>query len=228
MADISESDAVGSVLDSAIRIFGHVLHDVEPYDEPTDCVRMSFFRRLTELQDEYCRGIRALYDSRCSQSALPVLRSLVEVTVAQVSLHRDHDSGRMLQLLQGGRVKTDAALKAIDWPASQSDIYARLSQMAHPSRVSAFLGRMVDWESEPLKSLIARQDMAGIAHLLFWDAAPEDEEARQERWTFIALNLMIWRFRPSLLSTASVHPSASGGMEQIFHYFSTLPRTIPK
>jgi hypothetical protein len=60
--------------------------------------------------------------------------------------------------------------------------------MTHPSRVNAFLGRTLDFESEPLKTLVSRKDSAGVAYMLLWQAAREDQYAEQERWVFIALN----------------------------------------
>jgi hypothetical protein len=112
----------------------------------------------------------------------------MEVSVAQVLLQRDEDFSTLLELLKGEQVKTAAALKKINWPDSQSDIYARLSRMTHPSRIHAFLGRTLDFDTEPLKSLVAQQDIAGIANEILWGAALEGQEAHQERWAFIALN----------------------------------------
>ena len=60
--------------------------------------------------------------------------------------------------------------------------------MTHPSRTSAFLGRTLDFESDPLKSLVAREDLAGIAGIILWQGGPENEEAQQEQWVFVALN----------------------------------------
>lgn len=94
----------------------------------------------------------------------------------------------MLELLKGETVKTHIALQKIGWPFSQSDIYARLSRMTHPSRRSAFLGRTLDFETEPLESLVAQRDIAGVAHVILWQGARENEEAQRERWAFIALN----------------------------------------
>jgi len=79
------------------------------------------------------------------------------VSVAQILLHRDGDFSQLRELLEGERVKTGGGLTKIGWPDTQSDIYARLSTMTHPSRISAFLGRTLDFESEPLKSLIAQK-----------------------------------------------------------------------
>jgi hypothetical protein len=110
------------------------------------------------------------------------------VSVAQLLLQRDNDFSTAIELLEGERVKVAAALKKIGWPDSQSDIYARLSQMTHPSRISAFLGRTLDFESEPLESLIAQKNIAGVAQVILWTGAREDEGARQERWVFVALN----------------------------------------
>ena len=113
----------------------------------------------------------------------------MEVSAAQVLLHRDDaDFSTSIDLLKGERIKTDSALTQIGWPASQYEIYAQLSRMTHPSRISAFLGRTLDFESEPLKSLFGQLDIAGVAHVLLWQAASESEEARQERWMFIALS----------------------------------------
>jgi hypothetical protein len=39
-------------------------------------------------------------------------------------------------------------------------------QMTHPSRMSAFLGRTLDFEREPLKSLVTRKDVGGVAHVI--------------------------------------------------------------
>jgi hypothetical protein len=47
---------------------------------------------------------------------------------------------------------------------------------------------MLDFESEPLKSLVAQDDFAGVASVLLWTAAPRDEAALQELWVFVALN----------------------------------------
>jgi hypothetical protein len=71
---------------------------------------------------------------------------LVEVSAAQLLLQRDEKFATLLELLKGERVKTDSALKNIGWPCSQNDIYAQLSRMTHPSRISAFLGRTLDFE----------------------------------------------------------------------------------
>jgi len=104
------------------------------------------------------------------------------VSVAQVLLHRDTDFSTLLELLRGERIHVGGRLKEIGWPDSQSDIYALLSRMAHPSRTSAFLGRTLDFESEPLKSLVAREDITGVARVILWQGARENEEAQAERW----------------------------------------------
>jgi hypothetical protein len=172
----------------AEEMFGQVLLDVEPYDSPSQLVHLLFFRRFTEWQLEYCRAIRLLYEADCVHGAIPVLRSLVEVSVAQIHLHQDVDFSVLLEVLNGERIKTDGALKTINWPAGQSDIYARLSRMTHASRTSAFLGRTLDFEADPLKSLVAQKDIAGVAGVILWEASREDDEARRQRWAFIALN----------------------------------------
>ena len=182
------SDSIQTLLLCAEEIFGEVLNDIEPYNRPEHVVHMLFFRRFTEWQYEYCRTIRTLHEANCLQGAIPVLRSLVEVSAAQLLLQRDEKFATLLELLKGERVKTDSALKNIGWPCSQNDIYARLSRMTHPSRISAFLGRSLDFETEPLKSLVAQQDIAGVAHVILWQGARENEEAQRERWAFIALN----------------------------------------
>jgi hypothetical protein len=107
--------------------------------------------------------------------------------VAQVLLHRDTNFSALLELLNGERVRVQKALRVIGWPDSQSDIYAQLSRMSHPSRMSAFLGRTLDFGAEPLKSLVAQQELAGVTHLILSEAAPEDNEARQEHWLFVGL-----------------------------------------
>ena len=119
------ADLLHELLQGAEQMFGDVLNDIEPYDRPERVVHMLFFRRFTEWQYEYCRAIRALYEADSLQGAMPVLRSLVEVTAAQLLLQRDEDFSVLLDLLQGERV-TAAALKRIGWPDSQDDIYARL------------------------------------------------------------------------------------------------------
>jgi hypothetical protein len=182
------SDSIHTLLQGAEEFFGEVLNDVEPYVRPEHVVHMLFFRRFTEWQYEYCRTIRTLHDANCLQGSIPVLRSLFEVSAAQLLLQRDERFAELLELLNGEYVKTGNALRKIDWPCSQHDIYARLSLMTHPSRISAFLGRTLDFESEPLKSLVEQEDIAGIAHVLLWQGARENEEAHQERWAFIALN----------------------------------------
>ena len=182
------SDSIRNLLQCAEQMFGEVLGDIEPYSGPERLGHMLFFRRFTEWQYEYCRAILALYEASCFQGTIPLLRSLVEVSVAQVLLRRDTNFTALLELLKGERVHVGDALKQIGWPDSQSDIYALLSRMTHPSRTSAFLGRTLDFESEPLKSLVARKDLAGIAGIILWQGAREDEEAQQERWVFVALN----------------------------------------
>jgi hypothetical protein len=182
------SDSIQTLLRCAEEIFGEVLNDIEPYNRPEHVVHRLFFRRFTEWQYEYCRTIRTLREADCLQGAIPVLRSLVEVSAAQLLLQRDERFATLLELLKGERVKTDRALKSIGWPNSQSDIYARLSRMTHPSRINAFLGRMLDFESEPLKSLVAQQDIAGVASVILWQGARENKEAHHQRWAFVALN----------------------------------------
>jgi hypothetical protein len=169
-------------------MFGELLNEVEPYNQPEHLVHMLFFRRCSEWQYEYCRTIRLLYEANCFQGAIPILRSLVEVSVAQILLQRDADFSVLLELLKGERVRVASALKQIGWPDSQSDIYARLSVMTHPSRTNAFLGRTLDFEIDPLKSLIQQKDTAGVAGVILWQGAPKNQEARQERWVFLALN----------------------------------------
>jgi hypothetical protein len=139
------SDSIKALLNYAEQMFGEVLNDIEPYSGPEHLVHMLFFRRFTEWQYEYCRTIRTLYEANCFQGAIPVLRSLVEVSVAQLLLQLDENFSTLLELLKGEQVKTGSALKKINWPASQGDIYARLSQMTHPSRISAFLGRTLEF-----------------------------------------------------------------------------------
>jgi hypothetical protein len=180
--------SIQELLHCAEAMFAQVLHDCEPYDEPKQLVHMLFFRRFTEWQCSYCRAIRLMYEADCFRGAIPTLRSLFEVTVAQVLLKRDEDFATLLELLKGERVKMDDALEKIHWPHSQSDIYARLSRMTHPSRTHAFLERTLDFETEPLKSLVSSKDIAGIASEILWGAAHESEEAREELWAFIALN----------------------------------------
>lgn len=172
----------------AEEMLSQVTPDLEPFDAPSRLVHLSFFRRFTEWQLEYCRGIRLLYEADCVHGAIPVLRSLVEVSAAQVHLHRDANFSVLLEVLKGERVRTDDALKAINWPAGQNDMYARLSRMTHPSTTSAFLTRTLDFEGEPLKSLIAQKDIAGVAGIISWQSSREDDEARCQRWAFIALN----------------------------------------
>lgn len=177
------------LLKGAEKMFSSVINEVEPYNRPERLVHMLFFRRFIEWQYEYCRSIRTLYEANCLQGSMPILRSLVEVSAAQVLLHRDDaDFPTLLELLKGECIKTNHALKQIEWPASQNDIYAQLSLMTHPSRISAFLGKTLDFESEPLNSLFRKRDIAGVARFLLWQAASESEEAHQERWMFIALN----------------------------------------
>ena len=182
------SDSIRDLLHGAEQMFGDVLGDIEPYNEPHRVVHLLFFRRFTEWQHQYCRAILALYEAACFQGTLPILRSLVEVSVAQILLQRDTSFFNLLELLNGERVKVDDALKQIGWPRSQGDIYAQLSRMAHPSRTSAFLGRTLNFEVEPLKSLVTRKDLGGIARVILWQGGPESEEAQQERWVFVALN----------------------------------------
>jgi len=182
------SDSIQGLLHCAEQMFGQVLNDIEPYNEHERLGHLLFFRRFTEWQYQYCRAIRALYEADCFQGTIPLLRSLVEVSVAQILLRRDTDFSTLFELLKGERVHVGDALKQIGWPDSQSDIYALLSRMTHPSRTSAFLGRTLDFEGEPLKSLVARQDLAGVAGIILWQGARENEEAQQERWVFVALN----------------------------------------
>ncbi len=185
--ELDMSDSIQNLLQAAEEMFGQVLNEVEPYSRPERLVHMLFFRRFTEWQYEYCRAIRTLYEADCFQGTMPALRGLLEVSVAQILLHRDADFSTLLELLKGERVHVAAALKQIKWPDSQNDLYARLSRMTHPSRTSAFLGRTLDFDCEPLKSLAARQDIAGVAGVILWQGASESKEARQERWVFVAL-----------------------------------------
>jgi hypothetical protein len=182
------SDTIRDLLHCAEQMFGRVLGEIEPYSGPEHLGHMLFFRRFAEWQHEYCRAILALYEAACFQGTIPLLRSLVEVSVAQILLQRDTDFSTLLELLKGECVHVGGALKQIGWPDSQSDIYALLSRMTHPSRMSAFLGRTLDFESEPLKSLVAREDIAGVAGAILWHGARENEEAQRERWVFVALN----------------------------------------
>ena len=182
------SDTIRDLLQCAEQMFGRVLGEIEPYSGPERLGHMLFFRRFTEWQYAYCRAILALYETDCFQGTIPLLRSLVEVSVAQILLHRDRDFTTLLDLLKGERVHVAKALKQIGWPDSQDDIYALLSRMTHPSRMSAFLGRTLDFESGPLKSLVDREDIAGVASVILWQGARENEEAQRERWVFVALN----------------------------------------
>jgi hypothetical protein len=180
--------SIGELLLGAEELFGQVLGELEPYREPRYLVHMLFFRRFTEWQCEYCKAIRRLNETDCLLGAIPVLRSLVEVSAAQVRLQRDTDYSILTELLDGERIRIAGILKDIGWPDSQRDIYARLSNMAHPTITKAFLGKTLDLESEPLKSFVARKDLLGIANMILWHAAPESEKARQDRWVFVALN----------------------------------------
>jgi hypothetical protein len=175
------SDSIQEILRAAEEMFGQVLNEIEPYYGPARVNHMLFFRRFTEWQYEYCRAIRTLYQADCFQGTMPVLRSLLEVSVAQILLRSDEDFSKLLELLKGERVHVQDALKRIGWPDSQNDLYARLSRMTHPSRTSAFLGRTLDFESDPLKSLVAKQDIAGVAAVILSQGARESKEARQER-----------------------------------------------
>jgi hypothetical protein len=186
------ADSISKLLHCAEEMFGNVLSDIEPYSGPERLGHILWFRAFTECQYQYCRGLRTLYEADCLQGAIPLLRSLMEVSVAQIVLRRDTDSSALLELLKGEAItpggEKKGSLKDIGWPALQSDIYARLSKMTHPSRISAFFGRTVDFESEPLKSLVAQKDLAGIAGIILWRGARESEEAQQERWIEVALN----------------------------------------
>ena len=198
------SDSIRALLNGAFQMFGGLYEDVPPYNRPDQRLHLLFFRRLTELQCDYCRALLTLYDTDQFRAAVPVLRALFEVSVAQVLLHQetriDRSADRLawrieechvevLKLLNGERVKTDAALKKINWPASQTDIYARLSKLAHITTTAAFLGRTLDFEKDTtIQSLIGRKDIAGVASEILRRAAPEGAEARQARWAFIALN----------------------------------------
>jgi len=220
------SDSIQNILRCAEQMFGQVLDDIEPYG-PERLVHLLFFRRFTEWQYEYCRTISLLSEANCFQGAIPVLRSLVEVSVAQLLLHRDQDFSTLLELLKGERVKTDDALRKIHWPTSQSDIYARLSQMTHPSRISAFLGRTLDFESEPLKSLVARKDIAGVARVILWMGAREDEEARQERWIFVALNTFDLALSSLFTLYGERAPDSHWWPHECISQFEALAETYP-
>lgn len=185
-AEIPHGDAVLELFTGAVHMFNQVLGDVEPYHEPQWLVHLLLFRRFTERQYQYCRAIRTLFEADCWQGMIPLLRSLVEVSVAQLLLQRD-DFSTLWELLKGERIQVGGALKKIGWPDSQNDIYAQLSRMTHPSRTNAFLGRTLDFESEPLKTLVERQDLAGVASLLLWQGAPEDQHTEHERWVLLAL-----------------------------------------
>jgi hypothetical protein len=52
------SDSIKELLHCAEEMFGQVLHDVEPYNEPEQLPHLLFFRRFTEWQYAYCRAIR--------------------------------------------------------------------------------------------------------------------------------------------------------------------------
>jgi hypothetical protein len=175
------------LLTGAEQMFHHVLGDVEPYHEAERLVHLLFFRRFTELQYHYCRAIRTLFEADCWQGTIPLVRSLVEMSVAQIFLQRG-DFPKMWELLKGERVNVSKALKEIGWPDSQDDIYSRLSLMTHPSRISAYLGRVIDFESEPLKTLTANQDLAGVASIILCEGRREDQNEEHERWVFLALN----------------------------------------
>jgi hypothetical protein len=85
------SDSIQNLLHCAEQMFGQVLDDIEPYSGRERLVHLLFFRRFTEWQYEFCRTIRTLHEADCFQGAIPVLRSLVEVSVAQLLLHRNKD-----------------------------------------------------------------------------------------------------------------------------------------
>jgi hypothetical protein len=220
-------DSLRDFLYCAEEMLGKVLNDVEPYNRPEKLVHMLFFRRFTELQCEYCRAIRALYESKCLPGALPVLRSLVEVSVAQLQLQHDADFSALLDLLKGERVKMQPALKQVNWPASQSDIYARLSNMTHPTRISAFQGRTLDFESEPLKSLVARQDLAGIASVILWTGGREDDAARQDRWVFVALNTFDMAISSLFTLYGERAPESGWWRPNCISLFETLAENYP-
>jgi hypothetical protein len=181
-------EAILSLLRCAEQLFSRVLEDVEPYSKPDRIGHMLLFRRFTDSQQEYCRSILILYEADCFQGTIPVLRALVEVSVAQILLHQDNDSTLWDVLKSDERVRIAEALKTIGWPCDQGDIYAQLSKMTHPCRTSAFLGRTLDFASEPLKSLVTRKDLAGMAGIILSQGGRESEEAQQERWVFVALN----------------------------------------
>src|ERR1700682_4231470 len=105
-----DSDSVPELLNAAVEMFGQVCNEVEPYNGPERLLHMLFFRRFTEWQYEYCRAIRALYEANCFRGAVPILRSLVEVSVAQVLLQRDADFSTLVELLKGERGKIDSSL----------------------------------------------------------------------------------------------------------------------
>jgi hypothetical protein len=107
------SDLVKELLRGAETMFGEILNEGEPYNQPEHLVHMLLFRRFTEWQYEYCRAIGLLYEANCFQGAIPILRSLVEVTVAQILLQRVADFSVLLELLKGERVRVASALKQI-------------------------------------------------------------------------------------------------------------------
>jgi hypothetical protein len=197
-------ESTRELLDGAFQMFGGVCEDSSPHDRPDQRLYLLFFRRLSELQCDYCRALLTLYETDQLRAAMPVLRALFEVSVAQVFLHQEAKAeppsaptgwrieeryAEALNLLNGGRVKMGYALKKIGWPASQSDIYARLSKLTHVTAASAFAERAVNLEEDPvITSLIGRKDVAGVAAEILRRAAPESAEARQVRWEFVALN----------------------------------------
>ena len=93
------SDSIQTLLLCAEEICGEVLNDVEPYNRPENVVHMLFFRRFTEWQYEYCRTIRTLHEANCLHGAILVLRSLFEVSAAQLLLQRDEQFATLLECL---------------------------------------------------------------------------------------------------------------------------------
>jgi hypothetical protein len=186
-AEMPDRVAVLELLRGAEKIFNHVLVDVEPYHHESKLAHLLFFRRFTKLQYHYCRAIRTLFEADCWRGTIPLVRSLFEISVSQILLQRDEFS-TMWELLKGERVHVADALEKIGWPRSENDIYAQLSRMTHPSRTSAFLGRTLDFQSEPLKTLTERKDLAGVASILLWKDEQERQDAGHERWVFLALN----------------------------------------
>src|SRR5260370_14729800 len=96
------SDLVKELLRGAETMFGEILNEVEPYNQPEHLVHMLLFRRFTEWQYEYCRAIGLLYEANCFQGAIPILRSLVEVTVRTNSATTCRRLFRSVRTLKGG------------------------------------------------------------------------------------------------------------------------------